>query len=248
MITQVQGVRKLFTMPTDILKDKRLSVGAKGLYAQIIFSNDDYSSVVDLTDITTNSSEELKSYWAELVKVGYVDKDNKLRHTAPKAQNENEEELEETIKKAEEFAETQQPRKLSIYEKIALVVDSYNLSQNVKNLLMVYFTKRLNKEGRFADAEDLHKAKVNAMVGELVSFNLNEDEALKCVQQSIDRQWFKFFKPRVDEAKPTNTNSGQAKPLFDKTQIISGTYTAQDVAEIKKQAEELNKNGEKGIY
>ncbi len=237
MFLKVQGIRKQLTIPTDILNDNRLSVGAKGLYVQLIYSNDSICSLEDLTKLTTNSEDELKEYFKELTTIGYVEitnKQAKLKHTAPKAV----ENVEEKVKEAEEYAETTQPPKLNVYDKIKLIIDSYDLSQNVKNILLVYFEARLNKKGRFAASDDLHANQVRAMIGELVSFHISDEDQITCIQNAIDKQWFKFVKPEPQASKPK----------FDKSNLQSGSYTLDDIAQIKKRAEALEASGEQGVF
>ena len=239
MFLKVQGIRKQLTIPTDILSDNRLSVGAKGLYVQLIYSNDDICCLEDLAKLTTNNEEELKKYFAELVSIGYVEMNNKsakLKHNAPKAV----ENVEEKVKEAEEYAETTQPPKLSIYDKIKLIIEGYDLSPNVQQLLLVYFEARLGKKGRFAESDDLHANQVRAMIGDLVSFHLSEEDQITCIQTSIDKQWFKFIAPA---AQPK-----AAVPTFDKSKLQSGNYTIDDIAEIKKKAEALEATGEQGVF
>ena len=240
MLLKTQGIRKMFTMPVDVLNDNRLSIGAKGLYTQILYSNDDICSLEDLTKLSTTPLEELKAYFAELTTVGYVEMNNKqakLKNTAPKSV----ENVEEKVKEAEEYAETTQAPKLNIFDKIKLIIDSYNTSDDikitpaVKNLLLIYFEQRLNRVGRFTEAGDLHANQVRAMIGELISFHLSEDQELECIQTAIDKQWFKFVKPTP-------------KPTFDKTKIKSGTYSEADVEKLKKKAKLLEQNGEQGVF
>ena len=240
MLLKIQGIRKQLTIPTDILSDSRLSIGAKGLYVQLIYSNDNISSLEDLVGLTTNTEDELKEYFGELAKVGYIEMNNKqakLKHNAPKEV----ENAEEKVKEAQEYAETTQPPKLSIYDKIKIIIDEYDLSQNVKNLLLVYFTDRLNKTGRFSEADDLHATTVRKMIGTLVSYHLSDDDQISCIQTSIDNQWFVFVKP---EQKTVKTADAPRRSIsFDRTDIKSGTYTEQDIENIKKRAEALGSEG-----
>ena len=244
MIVSVQGIRKMMTIPTDFLNDARLSIGAKGLYAQILYSNDAYSSLTELVAVTKNTEEELKQYFGELAAIGYLEvgKNTKLKHNAPK----DVENVEEKVKEAEKYAETTQPKPLSIYEKIKLIIDGYELSTNVKELLLVYFTKRLNKEGRFAEAGDLHSNQVRAIIGEIVSFHISDEEQIDCVQQSIDREWFKFVKPTPKTAGSSSNTAPKAS--FDKINIKSGTYTQEDIDRIKERSAALEANGEQGVF
>lgn len=244
MLLKTQGIRKMFTMPVDVLNDNRLSIGAKGLYTQILYSNDDICSLEDLTKLSTTPLEELKTYFAELTTVGYVEMNNKqakLKNTAPKSV----ENVEEKVKEAEEYAETTQAPKLSIYDKIKIIIDGYELTQNVKNLLLVYFEARLGKKGRFAESDDLHANQVRAMIGDLVSFHLSEDDQITCVQTAIDKQWFKFVKPVTETQVATTT---KLKSTFDKTQLRSGTYSLDDIADITRKAAELEASGQQGVF
>lgn len=249
MFLKTQGIRKMFTMPVDVLNDNRLSIGAKGLYTQLLYSNDDICSLEDLAKLTSTSEEELKTYFTELTTVGYVEitnKQAKLKNTAPKSVDD----VEEKVKEAAEYAETVQAPKLNIFDKIKLIIDSYNESDDVKitpavkNLLLVYFEQRLNRVGRFAEAGELHANQVRAMIGELISFHLSEEQELECIQLAIDKQWFKFVKPSVT---PSATTS-KLKSTFDKSQLQSGNYTLDDIAEIKKRAEALEASGEQGVF
>ena len=239
MLLKTQGIRKMFTMPVDVLNDNRLSIGAKGLYTQILYSNDDICSLEDLTKLSTTPIEELKAYFEELTTVGYIEMNNKqakLKNTAPKTV----ENVEEKVKEAKEYAETTQAPKLSIYDKIKLIIEGYDLSPNVQQLLLVYFEARLGKKGRFAESDDLHANQVRAMIGDLVSFHLSEEDQITCIQTSIDKQWFKFIAPA---AQPK-----AAVPTFDKSKLQSGNYTIDDIAEIKKKAEALEATGEQGVF
>ena len=137
MLLKTQGIRKMFTMPVDVLNDNRLSIGAKGLYTQILYSNDDICSLEDLTKLSTTPLEELKAYFAELTTVGYVEMNNKqakLKNTAPKSV----ENVEEKVKEAEEYAETTQAPKLSIYDKIKIIIDELSTSPIYDVNLMSY--------------------------------------------------------------------------------------------------------------
>ena len=45
MFLKTQGIRKMFTMPVDVLNDNRLSIGAKGLYQIVNWSKGTLYSV-----------------------------------------------------------------------------------------------------------------------------------------------------------------------------------------------------------
>ena len=238
MFINTEKMKKILTIQANIFDDSRVSLGAKGLFTQIYYCNKDISTLNDILKYVNNTEEELKTLFEELVTTGYIVKTKtgfKLVTSVSNKDKQGIENVEEVVKEANEYAEQTQPKALSIYDKIKLIIDSYELTQNVKNLLLVYFEARLSKKGRFAEGDALHATQVRAMIGDLVSFHLSEDQELECIQKSIDMQWYKFVKP-------------SPKPTFDKTQIQSGTYTEEAIEEIKKKAKILEQNGEQGVF
>lgn len=238
MFINTEKMKKILTIQANIFDDSRVSLGAKGLFTQIYYCNKDISTLNDILKYVNNTEEELKTLFEELVTTGYIVKTKtgfKLVTSVSNKDKQGIENVEEVVKEANEYAEQTQPKALSIYDKIKLIIDSYELTQNVKNLLLVYFEARLSKKGRFAEGDALHATQVRAMIGDLVSFHLSEDQELECIQKSIDMQWYKFVKPAP-------------KPTFDKTQIQSGTYTEEAIEEIKKKAKILEQNGEQGVF
>ena len=119
--------------------------------------------------------------------------------------------------------------------------------QSVQNKLIEYYTKWLNKEGRFEEAETLHGPKVHSMLIELRSFKMTEQEMLDCVQNSMDKEYFKFIDNRQKNTTTTNTAKSAFKP-FDKANITSGSYTTDDIEQIKARAKALESDGKKGIF
>ena len=244
MFINTEKVKKILTIQANIFDDSRVSLGAKGLFTQIYYCNKDISTLNDLLKYINNTEEELKALFEELVTTGYIVKTKtgfKLVTSVSNKDKQGIENVEEVIKEANEYAEQTQPKALSIFDKIKLIIDSYNtvdetkIAPAVKNLLLIYFEQRLAKTGRFSEAGDLHANQVRAMIGELVSFHLSEDQELECIQTAIDKQWFKFVKPTP-------------KPTFDKTKIKSGTYSEADVEKLKKKAKLLEQNGEQGVF
>ena len=71
---------------------------------------------------------------------------------------------------------------------------------------------------------------------------LSEPDMISCVQQSIDRGWYKLVPPKTEISNVSNFEQ------FDKTTLTSGSYTQEDIDAIKKRAEELNKDGGKGTF
>ena len=242
MFVHTTSIKKILTIPSYILDDPNVSLGAKGLYVQLYYSNNSICSLNELTSTVNSTEEELKKYFQELADTGYiVIKDNKcdLLQKAVSSRSKNKTDVEE----AAVYAETVQPKKLSAYEKMINLINSYSLTDNVKQLLITYFEKRMNKRGRFSEAEDLHGYVVRAMIGELVSFHLSEEDEIKCIQTSIDREWFKFVNPNN-----SSSNTGGSNSIFINENIESGTYTQEDIDEIKRKADELESLGEKGYY
>ena len=239
MFLHTSGFRKIISLPSYILDDERLSIGAKGLFVQLFYSNDNICALNDLCKLTTSTEDELKQYFNELAEAGYItitDKKCELKHKAV-----SERKAKETSKEAvEKYSETTQPKKKSAYEYIVDTVNSYDLPTNVKQLLITYFGNWLGRKGRFAEADPLHKNRVMQIIGEFVSYHLSEPDMITCVQQSIDRGWYKLVPPKDNTTTAVNS--------FDKTQLTSGSYTKEDINAIKRKAEEMNKNGEKGTF
>ena len=152
------------------------------------------------------------------------------------------EERKELVKeKVQDFIETEKPKPLSIYDKIVgLITQKYDFSDNVDQMLITYFEKRLSKKGRFADAEDLHSGTVRAMLAELLSFHMSDEDMITCIQTSIDKEWFKFVDHRL-------SSTTTFKP-FDKSTITSGSYTEEDIRQIKERAAALEAEGKKGTF
>ena len=153
MFLHTSKIRKMVVIPTDILNDPDVSIGAKGLYVQLYYSNDNICSLDELTTYVNSSKEELTKYFEELTTAGYVVINDKKCELVQKAVSDKKK---TTVTKAIEYAETTQPKKLSIYEKMVNLINLYELPNNVKQLLIVYFEARLAKKGRFAEGSDLH--------------------------------------------------------------------------------------------
>ena len=153
----------------------------------------------------------------------------------------------------EEFKNTvqEQPKVLNAYEKMIGLINSYNFNEKITNLLIQYFETWMNRRGRFAEADALHGYIVRAKINDLVSFKMSDDDMITCIQNSIDREWFKF----VDQRVSTQPNVGPKQKVntsshanFDKTTITSGTFTEDDIQKLKEKAKALNAEGKKGTY
>ena len=232
--------RGFTTIPSTILDDNRISMGAKGLYIQMFYSNKVINSLEDVADdLTTSTKEEIQSWFTELANIGYLVVKKDRCDLVIKTQGEKTvaKKLDEDAIK--EFAEKKvEPEKtLNAYEKMVGLVTSYGQSEPVTQMLITYFERWLNKRGRFVDADDLHGYVVRAKIGELISFHLSDEDMITCIQQSIDREWFKFVPPEKKEFK-----------AFDKSEITSGSYTEEDIRKIKERAEAMNAEGKKGTF
>lgn len=240
MFLHTSGFRKIISIPSYILDDNRISLGAKGLFIQLFYSNDNICSLKELRELTSNTEEELNCYFNELASAGYVvisDKKCELKHKAV-----SERKAKETTEEAvTQYANSTQPKKKSAYEYIQDVVNSYDLPINVKQLLITYFATWLSKKGRFAEADSLHKNRVMQIIGEFISYHLSEPDMITCIQQSIDKGWYKLV-------SPNNISNSSNFNQFDKTTLVSGSYTKEDIEDIKRRAEEIENSGEKGIF
>lgn len=242
MFVHTSNIKKIITIPTYILDDNTVSLAAKGLYVQLLYSNNSICSLKELTAFTNETEDNLQKYFAELSSAGYITIKDKRCDLLQKAVTDRSS-RKTSAEDAEEFAENVVVQKpLNKYEKMEMLINSFDLSDNVKHSLLVYFEKRLNKRGRFAEAEDLHGYIVRAMIGDLISFHLSEEDQITCIQQSIDREWFKFVNP------VNQTQQSKAGSAFNKENIKAGTYTKEDIDEIKRKSAELEANGEKGFF
>lgn len=239
MFLHTTKIRKIITLPTNYLDDPNLSLEAKGLYTQLYYSNDRITALKDLTDIVNSSEEQLKKAFNELTEYGYVTIKNDrcdLQQKAVSAKSDKKTSTED----AEKYAETTQPKTLNKFEKLMKLIESYKetnqFSEDVVALLKVYFEKWMNKRGRFVEADDLHGYIVRAKIGDLISFHASDDEMINIIQQSIDKEWFKFVKPNSETATQGNVSA------FDKTKLESGTYTQEEIDNILKRKQELESN------
>ena len=142
-------------------------------------------------------------------------------------------------------------RKLSGYEKMIRIINSYELAPSVTNLLIVYFEKWLNRKGRYEDADQLHGNKVRQLIGELISFHLSEDDEITCIQNSIDHEYYKFFIPNNGTSlcnNPAVNTSKSSFIQFDKNSVVSGSFTQDDINLIKSNALQNENEGKKSIY
>lgn len=246
--------RDFMVLPALIFEDERLSIGAKGLYAQLYYSSSSISSLEELTEVSTSTKEELDTFFDELIKIGYI-VINKKGEAEFAIKTQNEKTVAKKIDEAqvEEFKNTvqEQPKVLNAYEKMVGLITSYKFNEAITNLLIQYFEAWMNKRGRFADADPLHGYVVRAKINDLVSFKMSDDDMITCIQNSIDREWFKFVdqragsQPKVEPKQKVNTSS---HATFDKTMISSGSYTEEDIQKIKERAEALDAEGKKGTY
>ena len=246
--------RDFMVIPALIFDDERLSIGAKGLYAQLYYSSSSISSLDELTNVSTSTKEELDTFFDELVKIGYI-VINKKGEAEFIIKTQSEKTVAKKVDEAqvEEFKNTvqEQPKPLSAFEKLMHMIESYKFDPKVENLLKEYFTNWLNGVGRFGEGDTLHGPVARAAINTLVSFQMSDDDMIECIKTSIDKQWRKFVdqrkgsQPTAASQQRVNTSSFAT---FDKTQLSSGSYTEDDIKKIKEKAEALDAEGKKGTY
>lgn len=257
MWIKTESWQKMGTFPTSILEDPNVSVGAKGLYFLLYHANSKICALADLHgEWTTTSKEDLDKLYQELVDAGYVsvnrDKNGKITSVKlVKTASKPTPKKEETKKKQEEElqAVTEQVNVVAekkvenAYTKLSDRIEKWNLPQNVKNLLYNYFLMWLKKEGRFAEANTIRPSIVDHLIGELIAMHLDEDGMLYVIQQSIDRQWFKFVEPKGPIVKRT---VGGKQAGFQADGIVSASYTSEEIAKIRQMQQELANNSTEG--
>ena len=161
-----------------------------------------------------------------------------------------EEELQECIKSAirnedKQFYDNRITPEVKLEKIKGIITTKYEFSDLVVNKLMEYFTKRVNKEGRFDEAEDLHGKDVHSLLIQLRNFKMTDAELLSCIQESINKEYFIFCDNRKNSSSTPTTST--FKP-FDKTVMTSGSFTEEDIQKIREKAEALNEEGQKGIF
>ena len=231
-LIKVSDIKTMVTLPAYILDDERVSLSAKGLYVQICFSKNDILSLSDITTLANNTEEEITQYINELIDKGYLDYKNSTYSlkqkpiTSKTIEKRNIKEVKESIKEAEITPVVKKNK----FDFIRDRVNASDFSTSVKVLLIDYFIKWLKGEDRF-EGQVLHKNMVDGRIESLRSireeFHLNQTELEKCVKQSIENHWFKFVWPLAE--KP-NSN-------FDKNVLTSGSYSSEEIEEIKRKAE-----------
>ena len=245
--------RDFLVVPALIFDDERVSIGAKGLYAQLYYSSSSISSLDEITDISTTDKAELDALFEELVNIGYI-VINKKGEAEFVIKTQSEKTVAKKVDKTslEDFKNTiqEQPKVLNAYEKMVGLVNSYNFDSKVTNLLITYFENWMNRKGRYADTDPIHGYVVRNKINVLVSFHMSDDDMITCIQNSIDKEWFVFVdqrlgsQPKVNASRP-NTSS---KASFDKSQLTSGSYTEDDIKAIKEKAQALDAEGKKGTF
>lgn len=238
---KLPNTRGFITLPSIIFEDNRVSIGAKGLYAQLYYSNNQISSLDDLINVTSSTKEEIHDWFNELNNVGYLNIKDSVCTMVIKPQTEKTVAKKLDKEAVKTFIETNhEPEKtLNAYDKMVRLIKSFKFDPKVENLLITYFEKWLNRRGRFSEAETLHGYMVRAKINDLIAFKMCDEDMIKSIQQSIDKEWFKFVDPRIGNSSFI---------AFDKTTLTSGSYTEEDIKNIKERAELLNNTGKKGIF
>lgn len=244
--------RDFMVLPALIFNDERLSIGAKGLYAQLYYSSSSISSLDELTEWSTSSKEELNLFFDELVNVGYISI-NKKGEASFVIKTQTEKTVAKKVDKevVDEFKTKvqEQPKVLNAYEKMIGLINSYKFDSKVTNMLITYFENWLNQKGRFAEADPLHGYVVRNRINTLVGFHMSDEDMITCIQNSIDKEWFVFVDHRLSNNSQTNKKIDRSsKAQFDKTALTSGSFTDDDIKLIKEKAAALDAEGKKGTY
>lgn len=244
MLLHTESWRQMGVFPTNILDDPDVSVGAKGLYILLYNCNSRIYSLQDLCDkFTTSSKDEVDQYYHELIDAGYItittnQRTGEEKVTMSKTPHKKKELSEDQKEKVANVTDVVNEKPKNKYEILVAHIGRWELSTNVSNLLTVYFTKWLHKEGGFAEKDDLHTPRVNQLIGNLVAMHLDEDTMLEVIQQSIDRCWCTFVLPKNTTTRPKGVGTG-----FTSAEIQSASYTPEEIEAIKKKREQLRQNG-----
>jgi len=240
MLVHTESWTKMGVFPTNILEDPSVSMGAKGLYFLIYQCNDKIYSLQDLCDkFTSTTKEDAEKYYYELVEAGYIEtrvnkntKEEKItlcRQAKPKKKMSDEEK-----DKVNAVTEVVNEKPKNKYEILMNHINRWELPENVKALLEVYFVRWLHKKEGFAFKPDLHTETVNRLIGNLVAMHLDEKSMLEVIQRSIDKCWCTFVEPKAPVEKPQGLGSG-----FSAENIQSASFTPEEMEYIRKKREEL---------
>lgn len=222
----------ILSMPAYIFSDNSISLASKGIFAQIFYSKDNILSISDIANYTSDTEDIIINCINELVDHGYINKNAKgefvikNKVSTSKSKNENIEELKTSIKET-----TVAPNvKKNKFEFVKDKVNECDLPDTVKTLLIDYFYKWLKGEDRF-EGQVLHKNMVDGRINSFLdiknTYSLTQSEMEQCVKQSIDNHWFKFIWPLVKRSNQ-----------FDKSTLVSGSYTQNEIEEIKRKAKQ----------
>ena len=231
-LISIAKVKNMITLPTYIFDDKRVSLGAKGIFVQICYSKEGILTLSDIAEYANTSEKEIKNYINELIDLGYIEKSKNgssfsLRHKpySPKMVKEkiDTEDIKESISKTKITPVI----KKNIFDTIREKVNILDLQPSTKKLLTTYFIKWLNGEDRF-EAQPLYKNMLDGRIKNLMDikeeYSLNQSDLEKCITQSIENHWFKFIWPL------TNKN-------FNKNTLVSGDYSQEEREEVMRKAQ-----------
>lgn len=199
--------KKYITLPANIFEDDRLSIGAKGLYTQLYYSNERICTFEDLLEVTTSTKEDIQNWYNELIEIGYlvVEKDKKTEKTSctlvmiPKGEKTVAKKLDK--KSSDDFFETttEEVKTDSLHTRIVKLIESYSLDSRINNLLIEFFDHWIFREGRYSETGNITETRARELINDLISFELTVEESISCIKYSISKEYYNFFNPKKNK-------------------------------------------------
>ena len=245
MFCTIPKTVKMMSICSIFLENVDISLGAKGLYAMLFYMNKNISSLDDIVEYSNTSKEDTIKYYDELVNAGFIVISNTRNGMKVELKREPArlKQIEESKELSEESKElVNEEKTTSKYEKIEKIIKAYDLPDNVKNLLVSYFEKWLNKRDSFEKAPELHSYIVMEVINKFIALELSEADMIKSIRKSTEKGWHNFYNP--NEGRMSNSTTS----MFDKNSLESGTWTLEDREKARKRAEELQNSGAKGYF
>ncbi len=132
------------------------------------------------------------------------------------------------------FGKNKSKETVSLYAKCISMIDDFTTDSNMRKLLITYLRYRLEVKDK--------PLYVNMWKGMLAKLNRDFDasERMAVIQQSIDRGYLSFY--------PVSSVSSRQNVFMEGEGLYGEQYTQEELEEIKKHADERERNGKRGYF
>lgn len=236
---KIQTTKSYSTIPMNAINDSKLSLRAKCIYA-ILFSAHNIKSLGDIKNLTCDSIEVVQEAINELIATGYIEKTENYTYKVNIAPNKKVATITEVdsdmpyVHEMPSYEPLAAPKpKDNKFTKMVNIIKEYTENGALRQALVEYFAARLHPDidSRFASAGDLQIYQIKRILETLDNTKGNDKVAI--VRYCLEKQYFKFF-----DLPEKKTLDG----------VKSGTYTQEEINDIKRRAEYLNSIGEQGTF